>query len=345
MTLLKKMLISFSIFITILGIFSCSKETNERYRIVHVEGKYLIYVCNTKTIEYAKSLIDKVILEIPQNADFSVTSDEIENNSVDIIELVPTNEEFPDWKRAGQVTTYVGKEIFKDRLYADRELFLSYNFQKQASVDYQHPKLGRAPYLRLDIYDMGSSKDAFGIYSVNRFPRLRYNTRIGNEAIIKSQFVYLWKDRYYVEIEAFEYADDIYDGMINLAKAVDKKIKLKGELPDLLKLLPKELHIKRSEKYFHEFVALKKIDASIDKVNTLNLDDKTSGVFARYRHKESNGSVLDTVKLLLIYYPDKERAESAYQSYTEYLQQDSSLTIVSEDKSNMVLIVLYTRRT
>ena len=337
MKFINKRLVWLSLCILILVMTSCAKKSDERYRIVSTEGKYLISVWNARSLEYAHSLIDKVI-DASNEGIYEIPVKGPKKTSVEPIELVPTNDEIPGWKLVEPITTCVGDEIFKDRLYGkqDRGLFLSYNFLKQASVDYENPKLGSEPYLRLDIYDMGTSEDAFGIYSVDRFLGAKYDIWTGDESIVKPKHFYLWKGRYYVEIEAFEYADDIYDGMVNLAKAVDKKIKSNGKFPEILKLLPEERRIKRSEQYFHEFVALKKINASVDKANTLNLSNQTSGVIARYKkHKKSDESILDTVKLLLIKYPHQELAESSYKSYTEFLQQDKSLAIESSSSTSV----------
>jgi len=335
MNLINKPLVWLSFCILILGMVSCAKRSDERYRIVSTEGKYLISVWNARSLKYAQLLVNKVI-NASNGGTYEIPVNEPKKTSVEPIDLVPTNDEIAGWKRVEPIMTYVGDEIFKDRLYGERDLFLSFNFLKQASVDYENPGLGREPLLRLDIYDMGTSEDAFGIYSVNRFSKAKYDPWIGDESIVNTKRFYLWKGRYYVEIEAFEYADDIHEGMINLAKAVDRKIKSNGKFPELLKLLPEERRIRRSEKYFHEFVALKKIDASVDKANTLNLSDGVSGVIAQYKHKESAKLVLDTVKLLLIKYPHQKLAESAYKSYTESLQQDSSLVIESYSSKSVI---------
>lgn len=329
----KKILVWVSLGILILGMNSCAKKTNEKYKIVSSEGKYLISVWNAQSLETAQTLIDKVI----ETSNSETPVSQFEKPTVELINLIPTNDEITDWERVEPITTYVGKEIFKDRLYGERALFLSYNFLKQASVDYKNLKLGPDPFLRLDIYDMGTSEDAFGIYCMNRFPAAKYNAWIGDESIVDGKFSYLWKGRYFVEIEAFEYADDIYNGMINLAKAVDKKIQSDGKFPDLFKLLPKEHRVRRSERFFHEFVALKKIYAYVDQAKTLNLNDQTSGVTAQYRSKESNGLILETVKLLLIEYPDQKLATSAYNSYAEFLQKDQSFVVESSNSTSLIL--------
>lgn len=344
MKTVNKSLIWFSLFILILGITSCTEKPNKRYRMVSTEGEYLISVWNARSLNYVQSLVNKTI-EASNGGNYEISVNKPKKTSAELIELVPTSKDITDWKRVGTVMIYFSNEIFKDRLYADRELFLSYyNSVKQASIDYENPKLGREPYLRLDIYDMGSSENAFGIYSINRLPTSEYYPWAGDESIVKPQHFYMWKGRYYIEIEAFEYADDIYEGMINLAKAVDKKIKSKGEIPKIINLLPKERRIRRSEKYFYEAVALENIDASVDKGNTLNLNEQTSGILAQYIHKKSNESPLDTVRLLLIKYPNQRLAESAYQSYTEFLRENKSLTIESSSSKSITFKKVINRR-
>lgn len=334
MNFINKILVWVSLFILILGMTSCANKSDEKYRVVSVEGKYLISVWNARSLEYAQSLVNEVI-DASNQGTYEIPANKPRKTSVEPIDLVPTNDEIPGWKRTGPVMTYVGEEIFQDRLYADRALFLSYNFLKQASVDYESPKLGSEPYLRLDIYDMGTPENAFGIYSVNRlFSEGKFDTWTGDESIVKPKHFYLWKDRYYVEIEAFEFADAIYDAMVNLAKVIDKKIESNGKFPAILDLLPKERRIRRSERYFHASVALEKIDASVDMANTLKLSNQTSGVIARYKHKKSDVSFLKDLKLLLVKYPDQESAEFAYKSYTGFLKQDKSLVVeVSNSES------------
>ncbi len=80
------------------------------------------------------------------------------------------------------------------------DLFIDYGFQELQSVDVKLDSIGAT----VDVYDMGSPLNAFGIYALER-PRDADRLAIGTEAVIQPPAqCLLLKDRYYIKFNFFE---------------------------------------------------------------------------------------------------------------------------------------------
>jgi hypothetical protein len=91
------------------------------------------------------------------------------------------------------------KETLFEHIDGQADLFLQYGFEKSVFAIYQNA--GSADQkIDVDIYDMGNSLQAFGVFS--RFRQDHNPAGIGLDSCIGDQYVFFYKGRYFVAIQS-----------------------------------------------------------------------------------------------------------------------------------------------
>lgn len=125
------------------------------------------------------------------------------------------------------------------------DVYLLYDFQ---SLMHQEFKSGAAE-LTVDIYDMGKSEDAFGIYSAERSPNYNYIS-VGTEGYHSRGVLNFFQDRYYVKLAGSGAgADALLD---QLAHTLSTRIGGTRTLPAVLAKLPQLRRVRHSEQYIRK---------------------------------------------------------------------------------------------
>lgn len=124
--------------------------------------------------------------------------------------------------------------------------YLTYGFQGMVTfiVMYQKTQVE----MITDIYDMGNSLNAFGIYSIERGPE-GSTEEFGCGSFQSENTLYFWQDRYYVKLIAYDITQKTGKSLSLLAHIISKKIPKKGKLPRLFSIFPEEGQIERTERY------------------------------------------------------------------------------------------------
>ncbi|MFQ6043929.1 MAG: DUF6599 family protein, partial [Candidatus Poribacteria bacterium] len=213
-----------------------------------------------------------------------------------------------------------------DFLNGGAELYFAYDIVAAASAEY---KVGRDSIIEVAIYDMGTSANAFGIYSIGRYVSAEY-VDIGNEGIKTSSTLDFWKGRYYCKLVAFDETAESQKALIALGTAVADNIEA-GASPKLLTLLPATAKVLKSEKYFRKQLALNNIHY-VDNENVLQLSEQTEGVVAKYQFGETK------VDGFVIKYPSSGEANAAYDSYLTYLSQKGKAEKMEKENSAKVVL-------
>jgi len=145
------------------------------------------------------------------------------------------------WKAVSEVRTF-GPENLWEYINGAAELFLGYDFQVLQSCDISRGDL----VVTVDIYDMGTRLNAFGVYKAER-PRQNPALAVGVEGIVSPPYqCLLLKDVYYVKVNAYEGEIDEANGKALLA-ALDKALPGADTYPDELNDLPEDGRIPESE--------------------------------------------------------------------------------------------------
>ena len=296
-------------------LLSCGAEQRD-YTALTREGQYLVGVWNTHSEKVATKLIDQMTHPSVEERG-QIQSLPIET-SLKPVDLLPVNGDVTDWVRSRDPSGYTAKNLYKDTLGGHPELYHAYGVIEQAEVEYETPLLGSYPLIRVEIFDMGAVENAFGIYSFNQYPEAE-SEWVGNRAVISGKFLRFWKGKYFIEIEGYEFATKVEEGIVELAKSVASRIKDSPAKPHLLKLLPAN-KIPHSVKYFFDDTTLRKIYSFLPD-DGLELGANSTGITASYAHKKSgNMHWADTMVAFLIRYPTESVATEAYNSYRDFLE-------------------------
>jgi hypothetical protein len=102
------------------------------------------------------------------------------------------------WAADGKVRTFTKKNLY-EHINGESELYMPYGFEACGYVVYQ--KTGTKEALSVDLYQMGSLIDAFGIYSNYRAPDSEI-VKAGTEAFFDGSQLMFYQDTYFVRISA-----------------------------------------------------------------------------------------------------------------------------------------------
>ena len=217
--------------------------------------------------------------------------------------------EVDGWKKAEPPATYDKTNLFE---YIDggAELYISYNFKTLLAVRYKGQD---DEEIVIDIFDMGDSFNAFGVFSHGRE---REDGLVGQGSEYGGGLLTFWKGRYYISIMAYPETEEKRGLVLELGRKTAAAIPGEGALPPVLELLPKENLVRDSIRYFHHYIWLNS-HFFVANENILQIDDETQAVLAKYKTGDK------TLHFLLALYPEPERAKSAGDSFLRHYLPDA----------------------
>ena len=159
--------------------------------------------------------------------------------------------QIPGWTLSEKPQTFLPGTLFE---YIDgaAEAYLGYDFKELVVAQYKEDKSKAA--LTLEIYDLGSDKNAFGIYSAERYPESRF-VSVGNEGYVEEGTLNFIAAGNYVKLLCYDCQGKAGEVLIQFARDVAQRMGTQGSLPPLLGLFPKEGLVAHSEKFIlHNFM-------------------------------------------------------------------------------------------
>jgi hypothetical protein len=211
----------------------------------------------------------------------------------------------------------------KDRLYDEKtiysyidggaELYKAYNLRQCLSRRYTATN---GPSIILDIFDMGTSNDAFGVFTHDTDGNA---IEIGQDARYRSGWLSFWKHRYFVSIYMEEETDAAEKAVKALGREVAAHIAQKGFRPRILQKLPSEGLVSGSVRYLHHPIVLN-YHFYISDENILNLSTKTEAVLANYQVGTK------AARLLLISYTNLKVAKKSLKGFLKHYLPDADKT-------------------
>ena len=211
-----------------------------------------------------------------------------------------------------------GKDQFYDRnttfRYMDgaAELYRSFGFKLLMVRGYlkaDHPPI------MVELFDMGSSEDAFGVFS---FETEGEDMRVGQGSDYGGGLLRFWQGKFFVNVYAEQEASSTTQDVLELGKGIASSIKHEGQKPKLINYLPGEGLAERSIRYFHLHQSLN-YHYFVSHENILHLGNQTSAVLATYQPTEQKGKTF----LLLIQFPSGKLAKEAFQSFLKAYMPES----------------------
>lgn len=221
------------------------------------------------------------------------------------------------WTKAEEDQFYDPQTIF-DYINGAGEVYRAYNMKRCLSRRYTAPQ---APAIILDIFEMASSYDAFGVFTHDSdgdpLP-------LGQGGVYRSGWLGFWKDRFFISLYTDEETESAKEALRTLAGKTASLIKREGLKPQILSRLPKKGLQVRSIRYFYDHPVLN-LHYFVSTENILCLGRQTEVVLAVYQRKEG------TAQVLLGKYADAEKAKEANSSFLKHYLPDA-------DPSGMALL-------
>jgi hypothetical protein len=151
-------------------------------------------------------------------------------------------EPLPGHAGAQAPPSFYGPDSLYQYIDGGADMYLLYDFRDLLHQDF---KSGAAE-LTVDIYEMGKTEDAFGIYAAERSPGYKFIS-IGAEGYRDKGILNFLQDHYYVKLSA---SGANVDGLLDqFARLLSARIGGTRTLPALLGKLPREHLVPHSEQY------------------------------------------------------------------------------------------------
>lgn len=217
-----------------------------------------------------------------------------------------------EWGRAPDFAVYDVDNLYT-YINGGAELYISYRFISLISQRYvaeEHDEI------RIDIFDMGSSQNAYGIFSHSR-EEIDDFVSSDIESEYAGGLLTFWKGQYYVSILAYPETESRKQVVRQLARKIAAQIREAGVRPQLVALLPEHGLQPHSIKYFKHFIWMNMYHYFSNQ-NLLNIGDDTEVVMGKYAADASKPAVL-----ILLQYPSVSAADTAHDTFRRSFMDDA----------------------
>jgi hypothetical protein len=236
------------------------------------------------------------------------------------------------WVRPAQPLLHDRQTLY-DYIDGGAELYLAFDFVRAVTFEYA---AGHDDEIKVDIFDMGSARGAFGVFAHGRESVAH---EIGQGSEYGGGLLTFWKDRWFVSVLGYPESDAKRKAVYELGRAIAALIPTTGVPPTILGALPKAGLVEASVRTFHHHL-LQNDYVLLSHDNPLAIGVKTEAVQARYlRQKERH-------VLMLVDYPSPADAEQALHVLTgsvlggaQVRQQGQRWTAAKRRGKRLVLVL------
>jgi len=227
------------------------------------------------------------------------------------------------WKAVSEDRFFDRTTIFS---YIDggAEIYKAYDMQSCLSRRYA---ISGEPNIILDIFDMGTPQNAFGVFTHDTDGKVIH---VGQEGRLRPGWLSFWKYRFFVSVYAEDDTDAAQKAVNALAEQVAGAIQGRSTKPGILTKLPAEGLRSESIRYLHHPILLN-YHYYISDENLLGISNDTNVVLATYRLNDKNAV------LMLVEYSGSDTAQKAADRFLKFylpeatLEPDSSKTALLEN--------------
>jgi hypothetical protein len=146
--------------------------------------------------------------------------------NTEIMDLLPVDGYFSNWKIKDSVEIYNGENLFS-YINGGADIYLEYGFDKVVSCKYRNLT---ATEIHLEIYKMTSDTAAFGIFSLSSSGN-GISIDQGTKAYLYDYYLDFWKGQYFVRCTFNKKDTLLLDTLQMFAQYTAKKIMVKGTEP------------------------------------------------------------------------------------------------------------------
>ncbi|MDH4196543.1 MAG: hypothetical protein OEW05_03960 [Candidatus Aminicenantes bacterium] len=209
--------------------------------------------------------------------------------------------------RAVEDRSFDPETIF-DYIDGSGEVYRSYKFRRLFARRFE--AAGQAALI-VDLFDMGSAADAFGVFTHDREGE---DAGFGQGGTYKGGLLSFWQGPYFVSVYAESETPATRAAVFDLGRRIAAAIKVTGDRPDILAAFPESGLDERTVRYFHTHFILN-YHFFVAAENILRLGQDTDAVLATY---------VDKARLLVVRYPDAGHAAEALRSFTSAYMPDAA---------------------
>lgn len=250
----------------------------------------------------------------------------------DLSKFLPREGEAGAWKPVGEVQAFRGDDLY---IYINggAEIYHEYGFKQAVVQDYQSQK---GKELSLEIFEMKTPESAYGMFTFKKSVSGK-EVEVGGEGQLADYYLNFWKGNYVVTITGFDDEKDTIEGLLQVARAADKKIEERSAKPGLLSLLPDTDLSTTSLKYFRGPLGL---------YNSYAFFSRNIFAFAEGVKADSKSGY----SLFILKYgaepegrskwPEIQTAFRESRKYADFKDYPDTLFSVTDDKGKRVLVSL-----
>ena len=160
--------------------------------------------------------------------------------------MLPESFGMSGWYRDGKTYHYTPENLYR-YINGAADQFIAYSFANLVGAVYVSGSATQKSFT-IDIYDMQSTLNAFGIFQSKRDPDAAV-LQIGAEAFGNDQYLYFYKDRFYVEVQNSAGGKHNEAAIMLMAKNITRAIPGGNAPPAELQYLPDYGRVHGSERY------------------------------------------------------------------------------------------------
>jgi hypothetical protein len=161
--------------------------------------------------------------------------------------LLPRSDTLTGWTMTESPKKYSSDNLY-EYIDGEAEMYLAYGFKQLVTAVYASSGGQDSPSITVDIYDMGSLIDAFGVYSSYRYPDYRFEP-IGAESMISDYDIKFYQGRYFIHVTLSDNTESISQTGRKAAQWIAQHIQEQPKAPKELALLPADNQVDKTIKY------------------------------------------------------------------------------------------------
>ena len=226
-------------------------------------------------------------------------------------------------RQVGRWSAQTDDRVFDEKTifsYIDgaAEVYRAYNFKRCFSRRYTTLN---GPAIILDIFEMSSSEDAYGVFTHDLDGT---KVAVGQDGRLRPGWLSFWRARYFVSIYMEEEIAAAEQAVMELGRLVADKITGNSTTPKIIDILPPVGLQRDTIRYLHHFIVLN-YHYYLSDENILNFSAETDAALAEYQIENQSA------RMLLVKYPTAEMAVKSRAAFLKHYLSDA-------DKKGMGLL-------
>jgi hypothetical protein len=160
-----------------------------------------------------------------------------------LVELLPGGDA---WQASEHPHQYLPETLF-EYINGAAESYIGYDFKELLVAQYTK-KGAPAGSLTLEIYDMGNSRNAFGIYGAERYPESLF-IPVGAQGYYEDGSLNFLAGRYYIKLMCFDCGTDAEQLLTSVSRDIAGRVRDQPGFPPPLAAFPGQGLVAHSEKF------------------------------------------------------------------------------------------------